>query len=153
MRNPPDRTLSGAFANMAHMSTINAKHIVPIVTTTRMRETRAFYLDQLGFELSYDHDHYLGVRGGPKGAPELGFMPPDAEAPEVFAGKGITVAIGVADVDAEYARLRRLGVEVVQEPTDQPWGARTIVIRDPNGIALYLSHPIPAAVEFQHSAR
>jgi catechol 2,3-dioxygenase-like lactoylglutathione lyase family enzyme len=138
---------------MAPMNTMNAKHIVPIVTTTRMRETRAFYVDQLGFELSYDHDHYLGVRGGPKGAPELGFMRPDAEAKDVFAGKGITIAIGVGDVDAECARLRRLGVPILQEPTDQPWGARTIVIQDPNGVALYLSHPIPAAVEFQHSAR
>ena len=138
---------------MVSMTTMNAKHIVPIVTTTRMRVTRAFYLEQLGFELSYDHDHYLGVRAGPKGAPELGFMPPDAQAPDVFSGKGITFAIGVADADAECARLRRLGVPIVQEPTDQPWGARSFVIQDPNGVAIYLSHPIPAAVEFQQSAR
>ena len=138
---------------MEPMETMTAKHIVPIVITTRMRETRAFYVDQLGFELSYDHEHYLGIRGGPKGAPEIGFMPPDADTPDVFNGKGLSIAIGVADVDAEFARLRKLGVRILQEPTDQPWGGRTILLQDPNGVVLYLSHPIPAAVEFQKSAR
>jgi catechol 2,3-dioxygenase-like lactoylglutathione lyase family enzyme len=138
---------------MAGMETMNAKHIVPIVITNRMRETRAFYVDQLGFELSFDHEHYLGVRGGPKGAPEIGFMPPDAETPHAFDGKGLSIAIGVADVDAEFARLRQLGVRILQEPKDQPWGGRTILLQDPNGVILYLSHPIPANVEFLESAR
>jgi predicted enzyme related to lactoylglutathione lyase len=135
------------------MTTMNGKTLTPIVTTAKLRETRAFYINQLGFQLSYDHDHYLGVRAGAKGAPELGFMRPDADAPASFAGAGITFAIAVDNVDAECARLRKLGVAIVQEPTDQPWGARTILVQDPNGVAIYLSHPIPAAVEFQDCAR
>jgi predicted enzyme related to lactoylglutathione lyase len=132
---------------------MNTKNIVPIVTTAKMRETRTFYVDLLGFQLSYEHDHYLGVRAGKKGSPELGFMRQDADAPDTFAGKGITFAIEIADVDAECARLRRLGVPILQQPTDQPWGARTVLIQDPNGVAIYLSHPIPAAVEFAACVR
>jgi len=127
--------------------------IVPIVTTTRMQQTRAFYLQQLGFELSYDHEHYLGVRAGPKGSPELGFMLPDAEAPKVCDGEGITLAFAVADADRECARLRQAGVEIVQQPTDQPWGARSFVVADPNGVSIYISHVIPAAVEFAAAVR
>jgi catechol 2,3-dioxygenase-like lactoylglutathione lyase family enzyme len=132
---------------------MNTKNITPIVTTTRMPETRAFWLDVLGFQLSYDHEHYLGVRAAEPGSPEIGFMRPDAEAPQVFGGQGLALAISVDDADREFARLRRAGAPIVQPPQDQPWGARSFVTRDPNGVTVYISHPIPAAVEFSNHAR
>ncbi len=33
--------------------------------------------------------------------------------------------------------------------TDMPWGARTFMVQDPIGISVFISHPIPAAVEYQ----
>jgi len=39
----------------------------------------------------------------------------------------------VDDVDATYARLTSLGVTWVMAPTDQPWGARSAMFRDPDG--------------------
>ena len=81
--------------------------IVPCVTTSRMRETRAFWIDKLGFELSYDHEHYLGVRGGPKGEPELGFMLPDKEAPASFAGGGLTLCLRVENAERRITRRIR----------------------------------------------
>ena len=41
-------------------------------------------------------------------------------------------------MDAECARLRALGVEIVQEPRTQPWGARNMCLRDPDGNLVYL---------------
>src|SRR5262249_25641384 len=134
-------------------TTMRPKTIVPIVTTPRLQQTRAFYVEQLGFELSYDHSNYLGVRAGPPGAPELGFLLPDADAPHAFSGQGLSFAISVADADRECVRLRALSVPILQEPADQPWGARSFVIADPNGVAILVSHPIPAAVEFAASVR
>jgi len=134
---------------------MHSDHIVPIVTTPRLQQTRAFYVDLLGWQLTFDHSHYLGVRAGPKGstAAELGFMLPDADSPQPFPGQGITFSIRVADADAECARLRARGVPIVQEPADMPWGARAFVIADPNGVVLYVAHPIPAAVEFAACVR
>jgi lactoylglutathione lyase len=132
---------------------MNSNSIVPIVTTRNMRETRAFYTELLGCEISFDHDAYLGVRAGPRGAPELGFMLPDVDAPDAFAGAGLTFGITVADADAECERLRRRGVRILREPADQPWGARGFVVADPNGVSLYITHPIPAAVEFAACVR
>jgi len=37
------------------------------------------------------------------------------------------------DVDAEYERIKALGVEWVLPPTTQPWGNRSMVFRDPEG--------------------
>jgi catechol 2,3-dioxygenase-like lactoylglutathione lyase family enzyme len=50
------------------------------------------------------------------------------------AGTGLA-ALGfeVADVDAEYARLQALGVEILIPPTTYPWGRRAVHFRDPDG--------------------
>jgi catechol 2,3-dioxygenase-like lactoylglutathione lyase family enzyme len=42
----------------------------------------------------------------------------------------------VPDVDAEQARLDAMGVEWVLGPTDQPWGTRAMIFRDPDGHAV-----------------
>ena len=39
----------------------------------------------------------------------------------------------VDDVDQEFERIDRLGVDWVLEPTTQPWGNRSMVFRDPEG--------------------
>ena len=54
------------------------------------------------------------------------------------SGQSIALAFTVSDVDAECARLRTLGVEIVQEPRTQPWGARNMCLRDPDGNLVYL---------------
>ncbi len=37
------------------------------------------------------------------------------------------------DCDAAVERLRAAGIEIVQEPVDQPWGERVARVRDPDG--------------------
>jgi catechol 2,3-dioxygenase-like lactoylglutathione lyase family enzyme len=37
------------------------------------------------------------------------------------------------DLDATFERVRASGAEVLQEPADQPWGARDCAVRDPSG--------------------
>jgi uncharacterized glyoxalase superfamily protein PhnB len=50
------------------------------------------------------------------------------------AGRGsFTTMFEVEDVDAEYERLKALGVEFVMPPTTHPWGARSFWFRDPDG--------------------
>jgi uncharacterized glyoxalase superfamily protein PhnB len=39
----------------------------------------------------------------------------------------------VGDADAEYRRIAAIGVDWVQPPTDQPWGSRSMIFRDPAG--------------------
>lgn len=47
----------------------------------------------------------------------------------------------VEDVDREFARLRPLLAEVVQEPTTMPWGNRSLLFRDPDGNLVNLFAP------------
>jgi catechol 2,3-dioxygenase-like lactoylglutathione lyase family enzyme len=45
----------------------------------------------------------------------------------------------VTDVDEVVARLRGMGIEPLQGPTDRPWGSRTATIADPSGNCWELS--------------
>ena len=59
----------------------------------------------------------------------------------------------VADVDAEYARLRETVDEFVNEPTTMPWGNRSLLFRDPDGNLVNFFTPVTqaAAAEFGRS--
>ena len=52
------------------------------------------------------------------------------------ANDRVLIELAVADVDREYARLKGLQVEWVQELTTQPWGHCAFYIRDPDGNVL-----------------
>jgi uncharacterized glyoxalase superfamily protein PhnB len=43
------------------------------------------------------------------------------------------INLATADLDATFARLQAGGAEVVQEPTEQPYGVRDCAFRDPAG--------------------
>lgn len=51
----------------------------------------------------------------------------------------------VGDVDGEFARLRPLVADFVQDPTTQPWGNRSLLFRDPDGNLINLFTPVTAA--------
>ena len=107
----------------------------------------AFYRDTLGFEVRNDVG-YNGMRWitvGPPGQPETSIvLQPPAADPGVTDDERRTIAemmakgtyaiilLATADLDGAFARLQA-GAEVVQEPTEQPYGVRDCAVRDPAG--------------------
>ncbi|KAB8139805.1 VOC family protein [Chloroflexia bacterium SDU3-3] len=55
---------------------------------------------------------------------------------------GYTIEFEVADVDAEHARLSALGADILKPPTTQPWGRRSVWLRDPDGNIINFSAPV-----------
>jgi len=51
----------------------------------------------------------------------------------------------VRDVDAEYNRLKKLGVQFDEPPEDQPWGWRHAYMHDPAGHTVELCTPLANA--------
>ncbi|MEZ4503774.1 MAG: VOC family protein [Dehalococcoidia bacterium] len=108
----------------------------------------AFYRDTLGFEVRNDVG-YEGMRWltvGPVGQPDTSVVlsPPAADPgvtederrviTEMMAkGTYAMLVLASSDVDATFEQLQAQGVEVVQEPMDQPYGLRDCAIRDPAG--------------------
>jgi catechol 2,3-dioxygenase-like lactoylglutathione lyase family enzyme len=108
----------------------------------------AFYRDALGFEVrgdvEYQGMHWITV--GPADQPGTSIvLYPPAATPGVtdderrtiteMMAKGTFASINLAtsDLDGTFERLQAGDAEVVQEPTDQPYGVRDCAFRDPAG--------------------
>ena len=108
----------------------------------------AFYRDTLGFEVRNDVG-YEGMRWitvGPPDQPGTSIVlhPPAADPgitdderrmiAEMMA-KGTYAGINLAtnDLDGTFEQLQASDAEVVQEPTEQPYGVRDCAVRDPAG--------------------
>ncbi|MCS7479565.1 VOC family protein [Umezawaea endophytica] len=108
----------------------------------------AFYRDTLGFEVRNDVG-YNGMRWitvGPVDQPGTSIvLHPPAVDPGItederrtvveMMAKGTYGGINLAtkDLDGTFARLQASGADVVQEPTEQPYGVRDSAFRDPAG--------------------
>ena len=108
----------------------------------------AFYRDTLGFEVRNDVG-YEGMRWitvGPVGQPDTSIvLHPPAADPGVteeerrtiveMMAKGTYAGINLAtkDLDGTFDKLQANGAEVVQEPTEHPYGVRDCAFRDPAG--------------------
>lgn len=108
----------------------------------------AFYRDTLGFEVrnevEYGGLHWITI--GPADQPDVSIVlhPPFADpgitdeerrTVEEMMAKGTYAGINLAttDLDGTFEKLQTGDAEVVQEPTDQPWGVRDCAFRDPAG--------------------
>lgn len=57
----------------------------------------------------------------------------DALLSLVLKGSLQAAIFRAVDLDAIFEKVQASGVEVLQEPTSQPWGARDCAVRDPSG--------------------
>jgi predicted enzyme related to lactoylglutathione lyase len=70
-----------------------------------------------------------------------------ADAARPADNHSVILEFRVADVDADYQRLRSVVGPVVQEPTTMPWGNRSLLFRDPDGSLVNLFTPVtPGAI-------
>jgi catechol 2,3-dioxygenase-like lactoylglutathione lyase family enzyme len=60
------------------------------------------------------------------------------------ANRSVILEFRVGDVDDAYRMLERHLTDVVQQPTTQPWGNRSLLFRDPDGNLVNLFTPVSA---------
>jgi catechol 2,3-dioxygenase-like lactoylglutathione lyase family enzyme len=105
----------------------------------------AFYRDTLGLELRNDvaKGDFRWITVGAASQPDVGIVltnylngsPADSDAVAALIAKGALngVHFHSDDLDATFEKLRSSDAEIVQEPTDQPYGVRDCAVRDPAG--------------------
>ncbi|WP_207207274.1 VOC family protein [Xylanimonas protaetiae] len=107
----------------------------------------AFYRDVLGFEVRLDvgQGTMRWITVAPKGSATGIVLHPPAVDPgitederrtiaEMMAkGTYATIVLSTPTLDEDFDRIAGAGAEVVQEPTDQPYGLRDAAFRDPAG--------------------
>ena len=108
----------------------------------------AFYRDTLGFEVRNDvgRGGMRWITVGPAGQTGTSIVlhPPAADpgitdeerrtiAEMMAKGTYGIITLATDDLDGTFEQLEGRGAEVVQEPTDQPYGVRDCAFRDPAG--------------------
>ncbi|MCK9877614.1 VOC family protein [Frankia sp. Ag45/Mut15] len=112
-----------------------------------------FYRDILGFEVRGDVGHATmrWITVGPVDQPGTSIvLAPPAADPGVTEDERRTIAemmakgtyamilLATADLDGVFDRLQASETEIVQEPTEQPYGVRDCAVRDPAGTLIRL---------------
>ena len=107
----------------------------------------AFYRDTLGFEVrnevEYNGLHWITVGPADQPGTSIVLYPPTATPgitdderrtiTEMMAkGTYAIITLATTDLDGTFERLQA-SAEVVQEPTEQPYGVRDCAVRDPAG--------------------
>ncbi len=111
-------------------------------------ESRAFYRDTLGFEVRSDvgQGKMRWITVGPVGQPGTSILlAPPAADPGVTEDERRTITemmakgtygwilLATRDLDGTFEKVQAGDAEVVQEPTEQPYGIRDCAFRDPAG--------------------
>ncbi len=112
-----------------------------------------FYRDALGLELRNDvaREQFRWITVGAGSQPGVGIVltnylngsPADNDTVAGLIAKGALngVHFNTDDLDGAFEKLRAAGAEIVQEPTDQPWGTRDFAVRDPSGNLIRVDQP------------
>ena len=113
-------------------------------STRRYEATLAFYGDSLGLPVieSWDHgpDDRGTLFGASSGIIEVLAFPEKPERDSVWdhrAPQGISIVVEVDDVDGLYKRVVDRQLTVKEALRNQPWGHRSFIVADPNGVAIY----------------
>ncbi|MEU3907598.1 VOC family protein [Streptomyces goshikiensis] len=108
----------------------------------------SFYRDALGFEVRSDvgQGAMRWITVGPVDQPSTSILlAPPAADPGITEDERRTIAemmakgthgwilLATRDLDATFEKVRAADAEVVQEPTEQPYGIRDCAFRDPAG--------------------
>ena len=113
----------------------------------------AFYRDVLGLEVRNDvkREDFRWITVGSPAQPGVSIVltnylngsPADADALAGLMAKGALAGVNfhTADLDTTFDKLRAADAEIVQEPTDQPWGTRDGAVRDPSGNMVRIDQP------------
>jgi catechol 2,3-dioxygenase-like lactoylglutathione lyase family enzyme len=112
-----------------------------------------FYRDTLGLEMRNDvaRGDFRWITVGASAQPDVSIVltnylngsPADIDALAALLAKGALngVHFHTDDLDATFEKLSASDVEIVQEPTDQPWGTRDCAVRDPSGNMVRIDQP------------
>ena len=125
--------------NLTHQNSTKMK-LNAGVLTTKLAESKAFYIENLGFGVTFENEFYLLLHT-PNRESEISFLLPNHPTQQPFfhkpfLGQGMYLTIEVADVDKIYEEIKERGVEIKVDLRDEPWGDRHFAIEDPNGIGI-----------------
>jgi catechol 2,3-dioxygenase-like lactoylglutathione lyase family enzyme len=109
---------------------------VPILPADDLDTAKRFYVDKLGFTVTFEHtDGTSGIMGVARGGIEL-----TIDSPMTGHGRNVCVSLRVDDADRYYNEWRDK-IEIKRPPRDEEWEARTFGVDDPSGNTIFVIGP------------
>ena len=112
---------------------MSIRRIVPNIQSEHMDESRKFYTEFLGLEVTMDMGWIVTLvsPGNPTAQVSLlrSPVPPTPQAQ-------ISLTVEVADVDETHAKAVASGIPIIYPLTTEPWGVRRFHVTDPNGVVI-----------------
>jgi catechol 2,3-dioxygenase-like lactoylglutathione lyase family enzyme len=113
--------------------------VVPDIKSRQMDESRAFYVDFLGFNVAMDMGFITTFVSPSNPTSQINVLHDDGSS-----ALQPNVSIEVEDVDKVYADAKDRGLEIAYPLTTEPWGVRRFFVVDPSGTVLNIMSHLPS---------
>jgi uncharacterized glyoxalase superfamily protein PhnB len=97
------------------------------------------FYKKLGFEVTTSTEAYSEIQLGEFKITLVNMRDEDefnGDSLSGAKGKGMYIYVKIDDVDAEYDRQLKLGLNPATKPRDWEWGNREFILKDPDGYKL-----------------
>lgn len=124
------------------MTEATVTRLLPNICTEKLKETRDFYMDLLGFVVGFEHEGWYIQMASPSNPHlQIGIMRLHHEfTPRPFQrpAQGVIISVQVEDVDATYSTVKAQGFRIAHEICDEAFGMRRFMVADPNDLLVNL---------------
>ncbi|MFI6500961.1 VOC family protein [Nonomuraea typhae] len=128
---------------------MNLSSFYPVIGSSRLAESRDFYVRLFGFEITFEADWYISLRRGSFELALLDYTHPTVPAAYRKPAQGVLLNFEVDDVDAEWERLvLGEGLKPELEIRTEGFGQRHFIVADPNGVLLDVITNIAPSEEY-----
>jgi predicted enzyme related to lactoylglutathione lyase len=114
---------------------MSIRRIVPNISSSRLQESKEFYINFLGLTLVMDMKWILTFSSDANPTAQISIVQSDTTAQ---INSAITLSVEVSDIDSLYEKAKALNYEIPYEITEEPWGVRRFWVKDPNGVTINL---------------
>lgn len=118
-------------------ATLRLRSVEPTLTVSDLERSVRFYTDVVGFIVIEQISDGAVLQGVllQAGVCRFGLSQDDwAKGRDRKKGAGVRIWCNtVQDIDAVARRIKAAGGTLAPDPTNQPWGARSVSIQDPDG--------------------
>jgi catechol 2,3-dioxygenase-like lactoylglutathione lyase family enzyme len=119
------------------MFPMSIRRVVPNIKSKLLDDSRAFYVDLLGFKVGMDMGFIVTLVSPSNPTAQISLLRDEGGDGTPYAH----LSIEVESVDEIHERAIERGLKIIYPLTDEPWGVRRFCVADPNGTVLnVMSH-------------
>ena len=118
---------------------MNISRVVTDIRSRQMDESRAFYVDFLGFNVGMDMGFITTFVSPSNPTAQINILHDDGRS-----ALQPNVSIEVEDIDKVFADAKDRGLAIVYPLTEEPWGVRRFFVADPSGTILNIMSHLPS---------